>query len=332
MAECLISIGSNLGDRSRVIDSALAELGSNIAIKLRLVSRHHSTQPVGGPAGQEVFVNAAALVETSLSPIELLGVLQALESQAGRTRAVRWGPRALDLDMLLYDDVVMNGEDLVLPHPRMVFRRFVLVPAAEIAPNMSHPVLRRSMLQLLEHLEQAPNYVAITGTENVGKSQLVKAVAARTGAVTVLDRGRRGQPRDSSLRPLFEAELEFLSRRCELLQSVASADKEGHVISDFWLGQCLAYARELNPEDHQQLEVALLDCSRQVVSPKLIVFVESGLDEASVDGPTQPHSEIQRNLLKQLLAPGQPPTLRLDAVNPSWNEEEVVAAILAMAQ
>lgn len=331
MAECLIGIGSNLGDRSPVIDSALAELQSNVAIKLRRVSRRHITQPIGGPAGQDVFMNATALVDTSLSPIELLGVLQALESRAGRTRAVRWGARTLDLDLLLYDDVVMNGKDLVLPHPRMAFRRFVLVPAAEIAPNMSHPVLRRSMMQLLEHLEQAPNYVAITGAANVGKSQLVTAVAAKTEAVTVLEGRRSGQSRDSSLWTPLEKELEFLSRRCELLQSVASTDKERYVISDFWLAQCLAYARELSPEDRQQLEVALLDCCRQVVSPKLIVFVESGLDEASAGGPTQPHIAIQRNLRKQLLAPGQPPTLRLDAVNQSWNEEEVVAAILAMA-
>ncbi len=128
MAECLISIGSNLGDSTLAIDSALSELQSNSAISLRRVSRRHVTQPIGGPPGQNAFVNAAALVETSLSPTELLGVLQALESRVGRTRSVRWGARTLDLDMLLYDKVVMNDEALVLPHPRMAFRRFVLVP------------------------------------------------------------------------------------------------------------------------------------------------------------------------------------------------------------
>jgi 2-amino-4-hydroxy-6-hydroxymethyldihydropteridine diphosphokinase len=330
MAECLIGIGSNLGDRSRAIDSALTELQSHFAITLRRVSRRHITQPIGGPAGQGAFINAAALVETSLSPIELLGVLQGLESRAGRTRAVRWGARCLDLDMLLYDDVVMNEEDLVLPHPRMAIRRFVLSPAAEIAPQMLHPLLHRNVMQLLEHLEHAPNYVAVTGVEHVGKSQLVEVVAARTEAVAVLDSQLSRQSIDSSPSPSLQAELEFLTRRCELLQGVASLVQERYVLSDFWLGQCLAYAKELCPDARRQVEAALLNCCCQVASPKLIVLVELELDEASPDGLTKSRIAIQRNLRMQLLELGQPPTLRLNAANSSWNEEEVAAAILAM--
>jgi hypothetical protein len=236
----------------------------------------------------------------------------------------------LDLDILLYDDAVISGENLVLPHPRMAFRRFILAPAAEIAPQMSHPLLRRNIMQLLKHLEQAPNYVAITGVANVGKSRLVKAVAARTDAVTVLAREPSGQSGDSSPSPSLQAEIEFLRRRCELLQGVAFSDKERYAISDFWLGQCLAYADELRSEDHKQLEIALLDCCDQVASPKLIVLVELALEQVSTDGQTKAHIAIQRKLRERLLEPGQPPTLRLDAANPSWNEEEVVAAILAM--
>lgn len=330
MAECLISIGSNLGDRSLVIDSALGDLQSNSAVSLRRVSQPHITQPIGGPAGQDSFVNAAAHIETSLSPTALMAVLHELESRAGRTRAVRWGPRSLDLDLLLYDDLILNEESLVVPHPRMAFRRFVLTPAAEIAPQMLHPLLGRSISQLLEHLEQAPNYVAITGAPKAGKSKLAEAVAARTKAVTVLERQSGGSPIDSAPSPSLQAELEFLRRRCELLRGVTGSRLNQYAISDFWLRQCLAYANELHPEELEQLEAALLNCGDQVAAPKLIVIVEWDLRGAIPDEQTEAIIQIQRELRKQLLGPGQPPSLRLDAANAAWNEEEVVAAILAM--
>jgi 2-amino-4-hydroxy-6-hydroxymethyldihydropteridine diphosphokinase len=264
VAKCLISIGSNLGDRSLAIDSALAKLQSNSAISLRRVSSRHITQPVGGPAGQDEFVNAAVLVETSLPPLELLHVLQTLESNAGRTRDTRWGARSLDLDLLLYDDLVMNDEQLILPHPRMPFRRFVLEPASEIAPEMSHPGLGRNIMQLLEHLEQALNYVAVTGVPGVGKSLgvkslLVKSVAARVGAEGILDR----RPAEHAASPSLQVELEFLSDRCELLRDVRNAGKEPYAISNFWLGQSLAHAKELPPDDYHQVESAWLKCCQQ---------------------------------------------------------------------
>ena len=98
-------------------------------------------RPIGGPAGQEPFLNAAALLETSLPPAELLARLQRIELHLGRTRETRWAARTLDLDLLLYDNLVLNTPYLTLPHPRMAFRRFVLEPAAEVAPEMAHPRL-----------------------------------------------------------------------------------------------------------------------------------------------------------------------------------------------
>jgi hypothetical protein len=115
-----------------------------------------------------------------------------------------------------------------------------------------------------------------------------------------------------------------------LLQDVTSTGKEPYAISDFWLDQSLAYAKVLTPDDYQQVNSAWLKCCQQVGSPKLIVFVEVNFDGLLRDQQTKQLSAVQRNLQEQLLEPGQPPALKLNAANRSWNEEEVAAAILAM--
>jgi 2-amino-4-hydroxy-6-hydroxymethyldihydropteridine diphosphokinase len=151
--DCLIGVGSNLGDREAAIRRAIDELAADPQIKLAAMSDLHETAPVGGPPGQGAFLNGVARIATSLGARELLNMLLAIEAKLGRTREIHWGPRTIDLDLLLYGHQIIDEPDLRVPHPLMHDRRFVLVPAAEIAAEMIHPVLQCTIRDLLARLD-----------------------------------------------------------------------------------------------------------------------------------------------------------------------------------
>ena len=128
-------------------------------------SSWHGTTPIGGASGQGEFINSAVVLDTQLSPQELASSLLAIESQLGRERVVRWDARTIDIDLLLYEQVVIDSPDLIVPHPRMSFRQFVLQPAAEIAGAMVHPTSGWTLAALNQHLQLAPRHVVITARE-----------------------------------------------------------------------------------------------------------------------------------------------------------------------
>lgn len=150
-----IGLGSNLGDRESMIRLALDDLSALQGTKLLRASSLYDTEPVG-EEDQPRFLNAVALIETELTARQLLWNMQLIERRLGRVRIQKWGPRTIDLDLLMYGRLVIDEEDLQVPHPEMTKRSFVLVPLLELDPTARHPVTGEPLIECLQRLKTTP--------------------------------------------------------------------------------------------------------------------------------------------------------------------------------
>lgn len=345
MASCLIGLGSNVGDRAGSLHSAVEQIRDLLGVRIRSLSSFHETAPVGGPLGQGMFLNAVATIETALSPEELLRGLLEVEKRLGRRQRLHWNERPIDLDLLLYDDRVIETEELCVPHPRMAFRRFVIEPAAEVAADWKHPTIGWTVEQLREHLRHAMPYVAICGPIGVGKTEVAERLHEQIGGRLILETvDQEGLTRfyaDTS-GEACRTELEFLQRRARLLDRDAWDASQKLVTSDFWFDQSRAFASVwLSTEQMARFEDSWQEARSRVVPPKLIVLLDVPSEEAlaRIAHRGRPFERalgladienLRQALHNQADRPGLGPMLRISQDDSPRILDEIRAAIEAM--
>ncbi len=158
--KAFIGIGSNIGDGIRNCSKAISMIDNIIDCSVLKISSFYKTQPVGY-IDQNWFVNCVVLVNTGLSPYGLLYSLQEIENIMGRKRFIKWGPRIIDLDIIMCEDMIISSEDLIIPHPLMHTRRFVLIPMNQIAPEITHPVYNMTIKELLNNTSESGQMVSL---------------------------------------------------------------------------------------------------------------------------------------------------------------------------
>jgi 2-amino-4-hydroxy-6-hydroxymethyldihydropteridine diphosphokinase len=327
---CLISLGSNLGQRRRVLHQAIDLLAALPKVSLVRRSRWRTTRPIGGPPGQDLFLNGVVVCETTLSPQQLLSECQHIEDQLGRDRHERWGARHIDLDLLLHGNTICQKDELTLPHPRMLVRRFVLEPAVEVAGDWIHPQLGWTLHQAFTHLSNSLPYIALTGCTESVLTEVARAVCENErfrflGAV---------RPATAPTVPDVQQGIKFLRRRASILRNVAElvvTPGVEAVVSNFWWDDFLAEgAGRDSPAEWIAVADELLPC---IPSPRLLVLVE----ESRVSPPTRSaHSGWVPGgsaIRKYLMTSGaQCPYITVSDEDRLWSEHQIVAAIDAMME
>lgn len=353
MARCLIGCGSNRGDRREQLDRAVELLRFMPGVSLVAVSRYRETRPIGGPAGQGPFLNGACLIDTVLPPHDVLGILTAVENTLHRERVVRWGERSIDLDLLVYEDVVLDSGSLTIPHPRMATRRFVLEPCVEIAADLPHPVLGCSLRDLLATITAPSPLVAVVGVPGSGAKEIVTTLADTLLAPAVhapVPPPRTGDPR--AWRGTADAWADTFA---------SLPDDSCHpIVADSWLGMLpLAAAEYLDAAETAKLTeyVERLDVPRPQVA-LLLVASSAALEErcsfrsrdvppasdvfidvaavAAVCGSAAPLERLQQRLIDRLLGEGRRgdtprAVVAIPADDLGLATDEAIAAVEAMS-
>jgi 2-amino-4-hydroxy-6-hydroxymethyldihydropteridine diphosphokinase len=353
MADCLLGLGSNLGDRANHLVHAVDQLSREARIELVAMSDYVSTEPVGGPAQQGSYLNAAVRLRTSLSPGQLLDAARRVEHSLGRQRLERWGPRVIDIDVLLYDREIIETDALIVPHPRMAVRRFVLEPACQVAAEMLHPTTGWTLAALRAHLDVPPFYVALAGIDRPLREGFAHRAAEVTGARLLPDpvaespiEGSQFASRTPGEPPwLVRQELAALARRAVPLASLAKrADPAAKqwVISTYWINQSLAMVRAADDAvGRGGWEQTCREIILRAPLPKLTLLLDPPTDLRAADPPrgstAREHDvdrafrrRVARELRLLALAPGQGPVIRVAGDDEQTALTELAGAMDAM--
>ncbi len=280
-----IGLGSNLGDRQRTIREALAALDRHPDIEVTRVSDIKETPPIG-QASQPYYLNGVAEVRTTLSPEGLLNVLMTTEDVLGRTRRGRWGPRTIDLDLLLFGRRIVRLPNLIVPHPQMHLRSFVLDGLCQLKADLVHPLFNEPVCELARRLgggdfvldPAGPQLVSIGGPIGVGKTTLMKRLAAALDGQALLEpydtnpflaRVYAGQ-KDLAL----DSQLYFLLHRADQLRAEALS-QESVSLTDYVFHKELIYARRLLDAEQLKLYEQVYEVfAATVKDPVLVIYLE----------------------------------------------------------
>lgn len=332
MARCLVGCGSNLGPKRDLLDRAIELLRFMPGVTVLETSRFHESKAVGGPADQPAFLNGACLLETDLSPHDLLDALQAVENTLERQRDVRWGPRTIDLDILIYGTLEIDHEHLTVPHPRMTTRRFVLEPCAEIAPDFLHPSTGCSVRDLLDNINPSCPRIAVCGIPGSGAAEIAATLADATlghamhGCMSFAAAIAHQSP-DQRLEASLTTATHWTAQ-------LAAADGDGECrtsVADFWIGGLAAANTALIDDGRHHLGRGLRDLTTSAPLPHVLILLQLSRESLSEKirfcrGPFAAGSGIFADLetcLKTACGEG-------DASNAPCTDEEWSDRLLAM--
>ncbi len=184
MPQCLVSFGANLGSRDSAIITAARKLAAMPEVENFRTSRLFETPAIGGPSGQSAFLNGVCAFDTIARARDVLHCLQSIEQDLGRHRSQRWSARCIDLDVVLHGDLVGEGDDLTVPHPRYMARRFVLRPACDVAPQYRDPRCGWTLARLANHLDEGNASLALAGGGESMRTEICRRLSDERGIQT----------------------------------------------------------------------------------------------------------------------------------------------------
>lgn len=309
-----IGLGSNLGNRHGYINRAVKALDQLDTIKVDKLSEMIETPPLGG-MDQRPYINAVAALSTKLAPEELFRQMQAVEDKLARTRDGQWQPRTIDLDLLIYKDVVLDTPELTIPHPQMHLRSFVLDGICQLAPRLIHPVLRQTMTDLASRLNgksfapnpNVPQLISIAGIIGVGKTTLAGRLAATLGCPLLREAYDTNpympQVYAGNKNLALKSQLYFLDTRLKQL-SRDNLPSTGIFLTDYIFDKDHIFAsRTVTPSQFAEYCKVYRQVASLVTTPVLVIYLKDKPQEAlkRIHSRNRPYEQkIKLNSLRQL--------------------------------
>ena len=303
-----LGLGSNLGEPRANLAAALAALNEHSQIQNVQSSSFYETKPLGRLI-QPLFLNAAAKIQTTLTCRELFDFLQKTELALGRQRKEHWGPRIIDLDLLLYDDQIIEEPDLTVPHPQLHLRSFVLQGLCELNADLVHPQFGRTVRQLYNRLNgqnfsldsAGPQLVSIAGNIGVGKTTLAAGLAERLKAEVILekydDNPYLSDVYDGHEELALDSELFFLSSGASQL-TASRLKTDARYVSDYVFDKAMIYASAwLNGVDFRKYMKHYESAQEGVAAPVVVIYLYDTLEYClqrihQRNRPYEPHIEL----------------------------------------